>query len=74
MLTNPARIPLHTTPGSNLWSRKKFKNIVVVPETVAAMVVVTPILAAALETGPPRLCVEPQLKPYQPNHRISVPA
>ena len=57
----------------NLLSRKKFSKIVVVPDVAAERVVATPILAAALDRFSPRPWVDPQLNPYHPNQRISVP-
>merc|ERR1740127_298341 len=74
MDTRPARMPLHMPPTSYFLKIAKRRHNTTIPEVAAEIVVFIATWAASwpveVEDMP---SVEPQLKPYQPNHKMNVP-
>mmetsp|Transcript_115018 Transcript_115018/g.303724 ORF Transcript_115018/g.303724 Transcript_115018/m.303724 type:complete len:262 (-) Transcript_115018:161-946(-) len=74
MDTRPARMPLHMPQTSYAPIIKNRRKNTVRPPVAALMVVFITTWAASSPTSSFISSVDPQLKPFQPNHRMKVPS
>eukprot|EP00961_Rhodomonas_salina_P094703 1274553-Rhodomonas_salina.1 len=74
MDTRPARMPLRPIDTSKVPSTALARIVAVMQAEAAEMVVVIATLPATWAAPPEIMSVEPQLNPYQPNHRMNAPS